>query len=111
MSVNEDQAKELHKPVTEKFNRRKFYTRFKDNIWERDLAKEGLLSLYNWYAEYLLCVIDVFTKYAWVIAFKDKKGKTGFHDFIEIVTNLNVNQINYGLIKEKNVRIALYNNV
>ena len=47
MSVNEDQAKELHKPVTEKFNRRKFYTRFKDNIWKTDLAKEGLLSLYN----------------------------------------------------------------
>ena len=32
MSVNEQLAEELHKPVIKNFNRRKVYARFKDNI-------------------------------------------------------------------------------
>ena len=39
MSVNEQLAEELHKPVIKKFKRRKFYARFKDNIWAADLDK------------------------------------------------------------------------
>ena len=27
-------AEELHKPVIKKFNKRKVYSQFKDNIWE-----------------------------------------------------------------------------
>ena len=37
----------------------------------------------------LLCVIDVFTKYAWVKPLKDKKGKTVLNAFIEIVNESN----------------------
>ena len=36
-----------------------------------------------------LCVIDVFTKYAWVKPFKDKKGRTILYAFIEIVNESN----------------------
>ena len=32
------------------------------------------LSKYNKGIKYLLCVIDLFSKYAWVISIKDKKG-------------------------------------
>ena len=39
--------------------------------------------------KYLLCVVDAFTKYAWVKPLKDKKGKTVFNDFIEIVDESN----------------------
>ena len=39
MSVNEQLAEELHKPVTKKIKRRKVYTRFKDNIWAAYLAE------------------------------------------------------------------------
>ena len=46
--------------------------------------------------KYLLCVIYVFNKYAWLKPLKDKKAKTDFNGFI-----VNVNQMNYGLIKEK----------
>ena len=35
--------------------------------------------------EYLLCVINVFTKHAWVKPLKDKKGKTILNVFIERV--------------------------
>ena len=41
MSVNEQLAEELHKPVIRRFKRRKVYMRFKDNIWEADLAEMG----------------------------------------------------------------------
>ena len=41
VSVNEQLAEELHKPVIRKFKRRKVYMRFKDNIWEADLAEMG----------------------------------------------------------------------
>ena len=34
-------------------------------------------------------MIGVFTKYAWVKPLKDKKGKTVFNDFIEIVDESN----------------------
>ena len=33
-----------------------------------------LISKYNKEIRYLLCVIDIFSKYAWVVPLKDKKG-------------------------------------
>ena len=39
ISVNEQLAEELHKPVIKKFKGRKVYARFKDNIWAADLAE------------------------------------------------------------------------
>ena len=33
-----------------------------------------LISRYNKGIRYLLCVIDIFSKYAWVVPLKDKKG-------------------------------------
>ena len=73
ISVNEPLAEELHKPVIKKLKTRKVYARYKDNIWAADLAEMGSLSSKNKNVQYLLCVIDVFTKYAWVKPLKDKK--------------------------------------
>ena len=39
--------------------------------------------------KYLLCVVDAFTKYAWVKPLKDKNGKTVLNAFIEIVNESN----------------------
>ena len=64
VSVNKQLAKELYKLVVKKFKRRKIYARFKDNIWAADLAELKQLSYKNRYVKYLLCVIDVCTKYA-----------------------------------------------
>ena len=47
---------------------------FKDNIWGVDLADMQLLSKFNKGFRFLLCVIDIFSKYTWVIPLKDKKG-------------------------------------
>ena len=87
MSVSEQLAEELHKPVIKKFKRRKVYARFKDNIWAADLAEMELLSSKNKIVKYLLCIMDIFIKYIWVIKLlKDKKGKTVINAFMEILS-------------------------
>ena len=70
---NEQLANELHKPIIRKFEKRKVYSTFKDNIWGVHLADMELLSKYNKGIRFLLCVIDIFSKYAWVVPLKDKK--------------------------------------
>ena len=70
----EQLANELHKPIIRKFEKRKVYSTFKDNIWGVNLADMQLLSKYNKGIRFLLCVIDIFSKYAWVVPLKDKKG-------------------------------------
>ena len=89
VSVKEQLAEELHKAVIKKFKRRKVYARFKDNIWAADLAEIGPLSSKNKNVVHLLCVMNVFSKYAWVKPLKDKKGKTVLNAFIEIVNESN----------------------
>ena len=51
----------------------KVYFSFKDNICGVDLADMQPLSRYNKGFKYLLCAIDCFSKYAWVIPIRDKK--------------------------------------
>ena len=71
---NKQLANELHKPIIRKFEKRKVYSTFKDNVWGVNLADMQLLSKYNKGIRFLLCVIDIFIKYAWVVPLKDKKG-------------------------------------
>ena len=66
-------ANELHKPIIRKFKKRKVYLSFRDNIWGVNLADMQSLSKCNRRIKYLLCVIDLFSKYTWVVPIKDKK--------------------------------------
>ena len=70
---NEQLANELHKPIIKKFEKRRVYSTFKDNIWVADLADMQLLSKYNQGIRFLLCAIDIFSKYSWFVSLKDKK--------------------------------------
>ena len=74
MPQTEQLAEELHKSIIEKFKKRKVYSAFKGNIWGADLADMQLISKCNKGFRFLLCVIDIFNKYAWVVPLKDKKG-------------------------------------
>ena len=67
-------ADELHKSIIRKFKKRKVHSSFRNTIWGIDLADMQLLSKFNKGFRFLLCVIDIFSKYAWVIPLKDKKG-------------------------------------
>ena len=87
-------ADEIHKSIIRKFKKRKVYSSFRDNIWGVDLVDLQSLSKYNKRIKYLLCEIDLFSKYAWVIPLKDKKGTS-------IVPRIE-NQMKYGLIEVVN---------
>ena len=80
---------ELHKSVVRKFNKRKVYSQFKDNIWGVDLADTQSLSKNNKGIKYLLCVIDLFTKYAFIVPLKDKKGNSIVNAFNKIIKQSN----------------------
>ena len=82
-------AEKRHKPIIRKFNKRKVYSQFKDNIWGVDLADMQSLSRKNKGIKYLLCVIDLYSKYAFVIPLKDKKGISIVNAFNKIIKQSN----------------------
>ena len=82
-------AEELHKPVIKKFNKRKVYSQFRDNIWGVDLADMQSLSNKNKGIKYLLCAIDLFSKYVFVVPLKDKKGISIVNAFNKIIKQSN----------------------
>ena len=79
-------ANELHKQIIRKFKGRKVYSSFRDNIWEVDLADMQSLSKCNKGIKYLLCAIDLFSKYAWVVTLKDKRRISIINAFQKIVS-------------------------
>ena len=56
------------------FKKNKVYSAFKDIIWSVDLADMQLISKFNKGFKFSLRVIDIYSKYAWVVPLKDKKG-------------------------------------
>ena len=82
-------ADELHRKIIRKFPKRKVIPGSFDNIWGADLADMQLISKYNKGFRFLLCVIDLYSKYAWVIPVKDKKGITITNAFKTILKQSN----------------------
>ena len=60
---NKKLAKELHKSIIRKLEEHKVHSSFIDNIWGADLAHMQLLSKCNKGIRFLLCVIDIYSKY------------------------------------------------
>ena len=77
-------ADELHKPITRKFQKRSVISNGIDDIWAADLVEMQKYSKWNKGNKYLLMVIDVFSKYGWIIALKDKKTETVSKAFDDI---------------------------
>ena len=96
ITINTISADELHKPIIRKLDKRKVYLQFKDNIWGVDLADMQSLSKKNKGIKYLLCAIDLYSKYAFVIPLKDKKGISIVNAFDKIIKQYNRKQIKYG---------------
>ena len=89
LEFNEQLSKELHKPIIRNFKKRTVYSRFKDNIWGIDLADMELISKFNIGFRLLLCVIDVYSKFAWVAPLKDKKCVSIVDTFQKILNDSN----------------------
>ena len=80
-------ADELHKPIVRKFpKRRVIITRGINDTWSADLVEIPGLSNWNKGNKYLLTIIDVFSKYAWVKPLKNKLGKTVINAFNDVIT-------------------------
>ena len=89
MLTNSQLANELHKAIIRKFKKRTVYSSYKDNIWDVDLGDTQLISKHNKGIRYLLCVIDLFSKYAWVAPLKDKKGVSTVNAFQSVLKKSN----------------------
>ena len=104
---NEQLTKELHKPIIRNFKKRTVYFRFRDNIWGADLADIQLISKLNKEFRFLLCVIDIFGKYAWVVPLKHKKCVSIVDVFQKILDDSDRKQ---NKIWEENFTIILLKN-
>ena len=89
VTYNEQLAKELHKPIIRNFKERTVHSGFKDNIWGADFADVQLISNFNKRFKFLLCFVDMFSKYAWVVPLKDKKGIAITNAFQKILKESN----------------------
>ena len=79
-------ANELYDSIIRKFKKAKVYSSFRDNIWGVDLADMQSLSKYKKGNKYLLCAIDLFHKYVWVVPLEDKKGTSIVNAFHKIIS-------------------------
>ena len=73
---NKELVEEIYNPTIRKFNKRKVHSSVTDNIWSAVLADVQLRSKFNKEIRFLSCVIDIFSKYAWVIPLKNEKSIT-----------------------------------
>ena len=69
-------SEELHKPKRKNYPRRKIIVNHMNEIFAADLVEMQKFSKLNKGYRYLLTCIDIFSKFAWVITLKDKKGIT-----------------------------------
>ena len=86
-------ANELHKSVIRRLKKRKVYSSFRENICGVDLAVMQSLSKYNKGIKYFICAVDLFSKYAWVVPIKDKKGTSIVNAFKKIISKRKPNKI------------------
>ena len=104
---NKELAEELHKSINRNFNKREVNSPFIDNIWGAALTDMQLISKFNEGFRFLLCVIDIYSKYALVIPLKEKKGITITNAFQYIESNKEINYKNHKFKIDDTVKIFL----
>jgi transposase InsO family protein len=80
-------SKELHQQRRINYPRRRVVALYKNQIWALDLIdfSHKDISYDNSGYNYILCVIDVFSKYAWLVALKNKTADTVTNALKEIM--------------------------
>ena len=82
-------AEELHKPIIKKFPLRRVMVYGPNEIWSADLIDMREFSNDNKDYNYLLNVIDIFSKYAWSLPLKTKTALEVTKAFSNILTTKN----------------------
>ena len=67
---------ELHKPIKANFTGHRVIVNGIDKIWCSDLIEMQQFKKWNKGYGYLLMLLDLFSKYGWIVPLKDKKGET-----------------------------------
>ena len=78
-------AEKLYKSVTRKFQRRRFNVNSFDEIWAAELIDMQALSKDNNGIKYLLTVIDIFSKFVWIVPLKRQTGQDVANAFSSIL--------------------------
>ena len=73
--LKEQDTYTLHKPIHRQFQRQRTRVTDIDEQWQLDLADVSGLKKQNDGFTFLLCAIDVLSKYAWVVPLRQKTGK------------------------------------
>ena len=63
----------IQKPMTRIFEKHKVIWSFQDNFWGSDHVDRQLISKHNKRVKFLLCVIDIYCKYTWLLFRRTKK--------------------------------------
>ena len=64
--LGQEMTEALHKPIIRKFEKPKVHSSVIDNIWGTDFVDMQLISKFNKLIRFLLCALDIFSKYAWL---------------------------------------------
>ena len=77
----------MNKPVRRRFDKHTVFAKQVDDIWTADLVDMSLFSKSNKGYKYLFTVIDVFSKYGWIVPLKTKTGKEVAQAFRKLFHN------------------------
>ena len=102
--TNYQLANEPHRQIIETFKRLRVYSPLRDGLCGLDLADNQSLNKFNKRIKYLLCAIDLLSKYAQVVPLKDERGITIVNAFQKVISK--GRQPNkYGLMKAESFTI------
>ena len=91
--LNSQDAYTLHKPLRKKFPRRRTFAKGINDLFQADLADMQNLSQSNDGHRYILTCVDVFSKRAFALAIRDKRGPTLAASFEKIFSYIVPNMI------------------
>ena len=109
-SLMNTQLKNYTNQLLEHLKKEKFILDLKIIFGGADLADMQLMSKFNKRFIFLLCVIDIFSKYAWFVPLKDKKGITITDAFQKILDDSNRKPNKIWVDKEVNFTIIFLKN-
>lgn len=71
--LQDEDAFSLHRPLSYKFKRNRVVTSGIDQLWDIDLADVSNIEGFNKNVRFLFILIDVFSRYLWVVPIPNKK--------------------------------------
>ena len=86
---NEQNIYNLYQKKKKKYNRLNINIWKKNDLWSIDLAEMKDLARYNDNLRYLLCVVDVYSRYAFVRLLQNKSSKNVMKKFEDILLKEN----------------------